>query len=78
MEQIVMSLALDYARARGLTEITDKALDYAYEKLGIQEEEDDEYTVEGIYGMKNAFNTKTDEYDGFSKKYNNAARTKTT
>ena len=58
MEQIVMSLALDYARARGLTEITDKALDYAYEKLGIQEEEDDEYTVEGIYGMKNAFNTK--------------------
>jgi len=53
MEQIVMNLALQYAKSRGLNAITDKAIDYAYETLGIQQEED--YTGGGIYGMENAF-----------------------
>ena len=57
MEQIVMGLALEYAKSRGLNMITDKALEYAYETLGIEQEEED-YTGGGIYGMKNAFNPK--------------------
>ena len=54
MEQVVMGLAIEYAKARGLTEITDKALEYAYETLGI-EPEDDYINEGGIYGMQNAF-----------------------
>ena len=51
-----MGLAIEYAKARGLTKITDKALEYAYETLGIEpEEEYEEYTGGGIYGMQNAF-----------------------
>jgi len=57
MGDIVMGLAIEYAKARGLTEITDKALEYAYETLGIEPEEE-EYTGGGIYGMKNAFSPK--------------------
>ena len=53
MEQVIMNLALQYAKSRGLNAITDKAIDYAYETLGIEQEED--YTGGGIYGMKNAF-----------------------
>ena len=54
MEQVVMGLAIEYAKARGLNTITDKALEYAYETLGI-EPEDDYINEGGIYGMKNAF-----------------------
>ena len=54
MEQIVMNLALQYAKSRGLNAITDKAIDYAYETLGIENNEED-YTGGGIYGMRNAF-----------------------
>jgi len=57
MEQVVMGLALEYAKSRGLNTITDKALEYAYETLGIEPEEE-EYTGGGIYGMKNAFSPK--------------------
>ena len=57
MEQVIMNLALQYAKSRGLSKITDKALEYAYETLGINEEEE-EYTGGGIYGMKNAFSPK--------------------
>ena len=57
MGDIVMGLAIEYAKARGLTEITDKALEYAYEALGIEPEEE-AYTGGGIYGMKNAFSPK--------------------
>ena len=53
MEQVIMNLALQYAKSRGLNAITDKAIDYAYETLGIENEED--YTGGGIYGMRNAF-----------------------
>ena len=53
MEQVIMNLALQYAKSRGLNAITDKAIDYAYETLGIENEED--YTEGGIYGMRNAF-----------------------
>tara|TARA_R110000868_G_scaffold45707_1_gene151478 strand:+ start:37 stop:744 length:708 start_codon:yes stop_codon:yes gene_type:complete len=53
MEQIVMNLAIQYAKSRGLNAITDKAIDYAYETLGIENNED--YTGGGIYGMRNAF-----------------------
>ena len=54
MGDIIMNLAIQYAKARGLNAITDKALDYAYETLGIENEEED-YTGGGIYGMRNAF-----------------------
>ena len=54
MEQIVMNLAIQYAKSRGLNAITDKAIDYAYETLGIENNEED-YTGGGIYGMRNAF-----------------------
>jgi hypothetical protein len=54
MGDIIMNLALQYAKARGLNAITDKAIDYAYETLGIENEEED-YTGGGIYGMRNAF-----------------------
>ena len=57
MEQVIMNLALQYAKSRGLSKITDKALEYAYETLGIEQEEE-EYTGEGIYGMKNTFSPK--------------------
>ena len=57
MGDIVMGLAIEYAKARGLNTITDKALEYAYETLGIEPEEE-EYTGGGIYGMKNAFSPK--------------------
>jgi len=57
MGDIVMGLAIEYAKARGLNTITDKALEYAYETLGIEQEEE-EYTGGGIYGMKNAFSPK--------------------
>ena len=57
MEQVIMNLALQYAKSRGLSKITDKALEYAYETLGIEQEEED-YTGGGIYGIKNAFNPK--------------------
>ena len=53
-----MGLAIEYAKARGLNTITDKALEYAYETLGIEQEEE-EYTGGGIYGMKNAFSPKS-------------------
>ena len=52
-----MNLAIEYAKARGLNKITDEALAYAYETLGIEKEEE-EYTGGGIYGMKNAFSPK--------------------
>ena len=55
MGDIVMGLALEYAKSRGLNMITDKALEYAYETLGIEQEEED-YTGGGIYGIQNAFN----------------------
>ena len=60
MEQVIMNLALEYAKSRGLNKITDKALEYAYETLGIEEEGEgeEEYTGEGIYGMKNTFSPK--------------------
>ena len=58
MEQVIMNLALQYAKSRGLNMITDKALEYAYETLGIEQEEEEDYTGGGIYGMKNAFNPK--------------------
>ena len=58
MGDIVMGLAIEYAKARGLNTITDKALEYAYETLGIEPEEE-EYTGGGIYGMKNAFSPKS-------------------
>ena len=60
MEQVIMNLALQYAKSRGLSKITDKALQYAYETLGIEEEGEgeEEYTGEGIYGMKNTFSPK--------------------
>mgnify|MGYP003625820660 len=58
MEQVIMNLALEYAKSRGLNKITDKALEYAYEALGIEEEKEEEYTGGGIYGMKNAFSPK--------------------
>ena len=58
MEQVVMGLALEYAKARGLNTITDKALEYAYETLGIEPEEDDYINEGGIYGIKNAFSPK--------------------
>ena len=57
MEQVIMNLALQYAKSRGLSKITDKALEYAYETLGIEQEEE-EYTGGGIYGMKNTFSPK--------------------
>ena len=57
MEQVIMNLALQYAKSRGLNMITDKALEYAYETLGIEQEEE-EYTGGGIYGMKNTFSPK--------------------
>jgi len=57
MGDIVMNLAIEYAKARGLNKITDEALEYAYETLGIEKEEE-EYTGGGIYGMKNAFSPK--------------------
>ena len=56
MEQVIMGLATQYAKSRGLNMITDEALKYAYETLGIEQEE--EYTGGGIYGMKNAFSPK--------------------
>ena len=58
MGDIVMNLAIEYAKARGLNKITDEALAYAYETLGIEKEEEEEYTGGGIYGMKNAFSPK--------------------
>ena len=58
MGDIVMGLAIEYAKARGLNEITDKALEYAYETLGIEPEEDDYINEGGIYGVKNAFSPK--------------------
>ena len=54
MEQVIMNLALEYAKRRGLSKITDKALEYAYTTLGIEQEEE-EYTGGGIYGMGNRF-----------------------
>ena len=51
-----MGLALEYAKSRGLNMITDKALEYAYETLGIEQEEEEDYTGGGIYGIQNAFN----------------------
>ena len=38
--------------------ITDKALEYAYETLGIEQEEEEYINGGGIYGMKNAFSSK--------------------
>ena len=58
MEQVVMGLAMQYAKSRGLNTITDKALEYAYETLGIESEEDDYINEGGIYGIKNAFTPK--------------------
>ena len=58
MEQVVMGLAMQYAKSRGLNMITDKALEYAYETLGIESEEDDYINKGGIYGIKNAFTPK--------------------
>ena len=46
MEQVIMNLALQYAKRRGLSKITDKALEYAYKTLGIEQEEE-EYTGGG-------------------------------
>tara|TARA_R100001369_G_scaffold17615_5_gene33006 strand:+ start:988 stop:1863 length:876 start_codon:yes stop_codon:yes gene_type:complete len=54
MEQVVINLALQYAKRRGLSKITDEALKYAYETLGIEQKEE-EYTGGGIFGMGNRF-----------------------
>ena len=48
MENIVMNIAIQYAKARGLNKITDEAIKYAYEKLGMdQSNQNPEFT----YGM---------------------------
>jgi hypothetical protein len=58
MGDIVMNLAIEYAKAHSLNTITDKALEYAYETLGIEPEDDDYINEGGIYGMQNAFSPK--------------------
>ena len=57
MGDIVMNLAIEYAKARGLKKITNEALEHAYDVLGMEPEEE-EYTGGGIYGMKNSFSPK--------------------
>jgi len=48
MENIVMNIAIQYAKARGLNKITDEAIKYAYEKLGMDpSNQNPEFT----YGM---------------------------
>ena len=73
MEQIVMNLALQYAKSRGLSKITDKALEYAYETLGIESDEEGSYDGSGIYGMKNRFSPKNLMKTGARKFLSNAA-----
>ena len=73
MEQIVMNLALQYAKSRGLSKITDKAFEYAYETLGIESDEEESYDGAGIYGMKNRFSPKNLMKTGARKFLSNAA-----
>ena len=73
MEQLVMGLALEYAKSRGLNMITDKALEYAYETLGIESDEEESYDGAGIYGMKNRFSPKNLMKTGARKFLSNAA-----
>ena len=72
MDDIVLNLAIGYAKRYGLSKITDKALEYAYETLGI-EPDDEEYEGVGIYGMKNRFAPKNLMKTGARKFLSNAA-----